>query len=75
MKFHTFGVVRCTKATDDKSEEHQFTFGLMSRKYNSPYDLGLLNGEQKTRRQEQDMNHSVWTMQSFDKRSMYIHRF
>ena len=45
----------------------------MSRKYNSPYDLDLLTGELKKRR-EQENNQSGWTMQRFDGRTMYIPR-
>ena len=31
----------------------------MTRQYNGPYDLNLLNGEIESRMQEQEMNQSV----------------
>ena len=42
IKFNTFDVVRYTKPTDDKREENEFTFRLMTRQYNGPYDLDIL---------------------------------
>ena len=75
IKFNTFDVVKYTKSTDDKIEENEFTFRLMTRQYNGPYDLDLLNGELETRMQEQEMNQSGWSMQTFVQRTMYIHRF
>ena len=74
IKFNTFDIVKYTKPTDDKLEENEFTFRLMTRQYNSAHDLDLLNGELETRMQEQEMNQSGWSMQRFVKRTMYIHR-
>ena len=45
IKFNTFDVVKYTKPTDDKIEENEFTFRLMTRQYNGAHDLDLLNGE------------------------------
>ena len=42
----------------------------MTRQYNGPYDLDMLNGELKTRMQEQEMNQSGWRMQRFIKRTV-----
>ena len=56
LEASTFDVVRYTKSTDDKLEEKEFTFRLMSRQYNNPYDLDLLNGDIKTKVQEQEIN-------------------
>ena len=75
IKFNTFDVVKYTKPTDDKLEENEFTFRLMTRQYNGAHDLDLLNGELESRMQEQEMNQSGWSMQRFVKRTMYIHRF
>ena len=75
IKFNTFDVVRYTKPTDDKLEENEFKLRLMTRQYNRPSDLDMLNGELKTRKQEQEMNQSGWSMQRFIKRTMYVHRF
>ena len=75
IKFNTFDEVKYTKPTDDKLEENEFTFRLMTRQYNGAHDLDLLNGELETRMQEQEMNQSGWSMQRFIKRTMYIHRF
>ena len=75
IKFNTFDVVNYTKPTDDKLEENEFTFRLMTRQYNGVHDLDLVNGELETRTQEQEMNQSGWSMQRFIKRTMYIHRF
>ena len=75
IKFNTFDVVKYTKPTDDKLEENEFIFRLMTRQNNSAHDLDLLNGELETRMQEQEMNQSGWSMQRFVKRTMYIHRF
>ena len=75
IKFNTFDVVRYTKPTDDKIEENEITIRLMTRQYNGPYDLDMLNEELETRMEEQEMNQSVWGMQRFIKRTMYIHRF
>ena len=47
----------------------------MTRQYNGPYDLDMLNGELGTRLQEQEMNQSGWSVQRFIKRTMYIHMF
>ena len=47
IKFNTFDVVRYTKPRDEL-EENEFTFRLMTRKYNGSYDLDLLNGELKS---------------------------
>ena len=55
IRFNTFDVVRYTKPTDDKLEENEFTSRLITRQYNGPYDLDILNGELKTRMQEQEM--------------------
>ena len=49
IKFNTFDVVKYTKPTDDKLEENEFTFRLMTRQYNGAHDLDLLNGELETR--------------------------
>ena len=75
IKFNTFDVVRYTKPTDDKLEENEFKLRLMTRQYNGPSDLDMLNGELKTRMQEQEMNQSGWSMQRFIKRTIYTHRF
>ena len=75
IKFNSFDVVKYTKPTDDKLEEKEFTFRLMTRQYNGPYDLDMLNSELETIMQEQEMNQSGWSMQRFVKRTMYIHRF
>ena len=74
IKFN-FDVVTYTKPTDDQIEENEFTFRLMTRQYNGPNDLDMLNSELETRMQEQEMNQSGWSMQRFIKRTMYIHRF
>ena len=52
IKFNTFDVVRYKKPTDDKIEENEFTFRLMTRQYNGLYDLDMLNGALETRMQE-----------------------
>ena len=75
IKFNTFDVVRYTKPTDDKIEKIEFTFRLLTRQYNGPYDLYLLNGELESRMQEQEKNQSGWSMRRFIKGTMYIHRF
>ena len=75
IKCNTFDVVRYTKPTDDKLEENEFTFRLMTIQYNGPYGLDMLIGELETRMQEQVMNQSGWSLQRFIKRNMYIHRF
>ena len=75
IRFNFFDVVKYTKLTDDKLEENEFTFRLMTRQYNGAHDLDLLNGELETRMQEQEKNQSGWSMQRFVKRTMYIHRF
>ena len=75
IQFNTFDVVKYAKPTDDKLEENEFTFRLMTRQYNGAHDLDLLNGELESRMQEQEMNQSGWSMQIFVKRTMYIHRF
>ena len=62
IKFNTFDVVKYTKPTDDKLEENEFTFRLLTRQYNGAHDLDLLNGELETRMQEQEMNQSGWSM-------------
>ena len=58
IKFNTFDVVKYTKPTDDKLEENEFTFRLMTRQYNGPNDLDMLNSELETIMQEQEMNQS-----------------
>ena len=75
IKFNTFDVVKYTNPTDDKLEENEFTFRLITRQYNGPHDLDMLNSLLETRMQEQEMNQSGWSMQRFVKRTMYIHRF
>ena len=75
IKFNTFDVVKYTKPTDDKLEENELKFRLMTRQYNGAHELDLLNGELESRMQEQEMNQSGWNMQRFVKRTMYIHRF
>ena len=35
----------------------------------------MLNSELETRMQEQEMNQSVWSIQTFIKKNLYIHRF
>ena len=42
----------------------------MTRQYNGPYDLYMLNSELETRMQEQEMNQSGWSMQRSVKRIM-----
>ena len=63
--FNTFDVVKYTKPTDEQLEEKEFTFSLMTRQYNGPYDLDLSNGELETKMQEQEMNQSGWSKQRF----------
>ena len=75
IKFKTFDVAKYTKPTDDELEENEFTFRIMIKQYNGPYELDMLNEELETRMQEQEMNQSGWSMQRFVKRTMYIHRF
>ena len=53
-------MVRYIKYTDDKLEEHEFTFMLMSRQYKSLYDVNLLNRELENRMQEQEINQSIF---------------
>ena len=67
--------IKYTKPTDDKLEENEFTFWLMTRQYNGAHNLDLLNGELVTRMQEQEMNQSGWSLQTFIKITMYIHSF
>ena len=45
IRFNTYDVVKYTKPTEDKLEENELTFRLMTRQYNGAYDLDLLNGE------------------------------
>ena len=59
IKFNTFDVVRYTKPTDEQLEQNEFTFRLMTRQYNGPYDLNLLNEVLETRVQEK-RNQSIW---------------
>ena len=66
IKFNAFEVVKYTKPTDDKLEENEFTFRLMTRQYNGAHDLDMLKSELVTRLQEQEMNQSGWSMQRFD---------
>ena len=47
----------------------------MTRQYNGPHDLDMLNTELETRMQEREMNQSGWSMQRFVKRTLYIHMF
>ena len=75
FKFNTFDVVKYTKPTDDKLEENEFTFRLMTRQHNGPCDLDMFNSELKTKIEEQEMKQSGWSMQRFVKRTMCIHRF
>ena len=75
IKFNTFDVVKYTKPTDYKLEKNEFSFRLMTRQYNGPHDLDMLNSELETRMLEQEMNQSGWSMQRFVKKTMYIHRF
>ena len=75
IKFNTFDAVKYTKLIDDKLEENEFSFRLMTRQYNGAHELYLLNGKLESRMQEQEMNQSGWSMQRFVKRTMYIHRF
>ena len=72
INLNTFDVVKYTKPTDDKLEENEFTFRLMTRQYNGAHDLDMLNRELETRMQEQEMKQSGWIMQRFVKRTMYI---
>ena len=58
INFNTFDVVKYTKPTNDKLEEHEFTFRLLTRQHNGPYDLDMLNSELETRMQKQEMNQS-----------------
>ena len=74
IKFNTFDV-KYTKPTDDKVDENEFTIRLMTRQYNGPHDLDMLNSELETRTQEKEVNQSGRSMQRFVKRTMYIHRF
>ena len=43
IKFNTSDVVKYTKPTDDKLEENAFILRLMTRQYNGPHDLDMLN--------------------------------
>ena len=63
IKFNTFDVVKYTKPTDDKLEEDEFTFRLMTRHYNGPHELDMLNSELDIRLQEQERDQSVWSEQ------------
>ena len=63
IKFNAFDVVKYTKPTDYKLEEQEFKFRIMTRKYNGPYDLDMLNSELETRMQKQEMNQSGGSMQ------------
>ena len=72
IKFNTLGVVRYTKPTDDKLEEIEFTFRLMTRQHNGSFDLDRLSSELEPRMQEQKINQSGWKMHRFIKRTMYI---
>ena len=74
-KFNTFDVLRYTKPSNDKLEENEFTFRLMTRQYNVPYDLDMFNCEHETIIQEHEMKQSDWSMNRFVKRTMYKHRF
>ena len=56
IKFNTFDVVNYTKHTDDKLEENEFTFRLMTRQYNGSHDLDMLHSEPETRMQGQEIN-------------------
>ena len=73
IQFNTFDVVKYTKPTDDKLEENEVTFRLMTRQYNGPHDLDMLNSELENRMQEQEMNQSGWSMQRFVKRKIYLY--
>ena len=73
IKFNNFDVVKCTKPTDDKLEENDFKFRLMTKQYNGAHDLDLLNGELETRMQEQEMSQSGWSMQRFIKKKQCIY--
>ena len=75
IKFNTIDVVQYTKPTVDKLAENEFTLRQMSRQYNSSFDLDLLNGKLENRMQEQEMIQSSWTLQRFDKSTMYIQSF
>ena len=59
LKFSTFDVVKYTKPTDDKLEENEFTFRLMTRQYNGAHDLDLLNGELEDKNAGTG-NESIW---------------
>ena len=74
IKFNTFDVVKYTKPTNDKLEEKEFTFRLMTRQYNGPHDFVMLNSELEARMPEQELNQSGWSMQRCVKRTMHIHR-
>ena len=56
INFYTFDIVKYKKPTDDKLEEKEFTFRIMTRQYNVPHDLDMLNSELESRMQEQEMN-------------------
>ena len=49
IKFNTFDAVKYTKPTDDKLEENEFTFRLMTRHHNGAHNLDFLNEELETR--------------------------
>ena len=63
IKFNTFDVKRYKKPTDEQLEEKEFTVRLMTRQYNGPCDLDLLNGELETKMQEKEKNQSGWSTQ------------
>ena len=62
IRLNTFDVVKYTKPTEDKLEENELIFRLMTRQYNGPHDLDMLNSELETRKREQEMNQS-WSIQ------------
>ena len=68
IKFNTCVAVKYKKSTDDKLEEIEFMFKLMTAQYNGPYDFDLLNGELETKMQEQEMKQSGSLMQRFVKK-------
>ena len=61
-KFNNFDVIKHIKTTDDKLEENEITFSLMTRQLNGPYDLDMMNRELETRMHEQEMKQSGWSI-------------
>ena len=64
-QINNLDVDKYTTSADDKLEEHEFRFRLMTTQNNGPYELDIINSELKNKMQEQEMNQSGWSMQKF----------